>query len=95
MAPDDIKFNDSGNEAWVTFRGSWDRTDPVGYKLSVCCFFTILPLFLDALQTFSPIMCFISHFLNEEATLIVPYVPLRSSPSPTASLSPHRIILRQ
>ena len=36
MAPDDLAFNASGNEAWVTFRGSWDRTDPVGYKLSVC-----------------------------------------------------------
>lgn len=35
MAPDDIKFNNSGDEAWVTFRGSWNRKDPVGYKLSV------------------------------------------------------------
>lgn len=43
MAPDDIKFNDSGNEAWVTFHGSWDRIDPVGYKVSVCCFFSIRP----------------------------------------------------
>lgn len=47
MAPDDIKFNDSGNEAWVTFRGSWDRMDPVGYKLSVCRFFSILPFRLS------------------------------------------------
>ena len=38
MAPLDIKFNDSGNEAWVTYHGSWDRTDPVGYKLSVIPF---------------------------------------------------------
>ena len=34
MAPLDMKFNDSGNEAWVTFHGSWDRSDPSGYKLS-------------------------------------------------------------
>ncbi|KAL8949658.1 MAG: hypothetical protein Q9222_004259 [Ikaeria aurantiellina] len=38
MAPIDIKFNNSATEAWVTFRGSWDRTDPVGYKLSVIPF---------------------------------------------------------
>lgn len=25
MAPLDIKFNNSGTEAWVTFHGSWDR----------------------------------------------------------------------
>ena len=37
MAPDDVKFNDSGNEAWVTFHGSHDRDVPVGYKVSVCC----------------------------------------------------------
>ncbi|KAK5558808.1 hypothetical protein LTR46_002997 [Exophiala xenobiotica] len=35
MAPLDIKFNNSGTEAWVTFHGSWDRTQPVGYKVSV------------------------------------------------------------
>ncbi|KKY25735.1 putative soluble quinoprotein glucose dehydrogenase [Phaeomoniella chlamydospora] len=35
MAPLDIKFNNSGSEVWVTFHGSWDRTDPVGYKLSL------------------------------------------------------------
>ncbi|KAL8961485.1 MAG: hypothetical protein Q9193_001966 [Seirophora villosa] len=34
MAPLDMKFNNSATEAWVTFHGSWDRTDPVGYKLS-------------------------------------------------------------
>ena len=34
MAPLDIKFNNSGNEAWVSFHGSWDRSDPSGYKLS-------------------------------------------------------------
>ncbi|KAL2427001.1 hypothetical protein ABEF95_006400 [Exophiala dermatitidis] len=38
MAPLDIKFNNSGQEAWITFHGSWDRTDPVGYKLSVVPF---------------------------------------------------------
>jgi glucose/arabinose dehydrogenase len=38
MAPLDIKFNNSGTEAWITFHGSWDRTDPVGYKLSVVAF---------------------------------------------------------
>jgi len=38
MAPLDIKFNNSGQEAWITFHGSWDRTDPVGYKVSVVAF---------------------------------------------------------
>ncbi|KAL8942748.1 MAG: hypothetical protein Q9216_001496 [Gyalolechia sp. 2 TL-2023] len=38
MAPLDIKFNNSAEEAWITFHGSWDRTDPVGYKLSVIPF---------------------------------------------------------
>ncbi|KAL8719371.1 MAG: hypothetical protein Q9225_003628 [Loekoesia sp. 1 TL-2023] len=38
MAPLDIKFNNSAAEAWVTFHGSWDRTNPVGYKLSVIPF---------------------------------------------------------
>ena len=47
MAPDDVAFNDSGNEAWVTFRGSWDRKDPVGYKLSVRRSFSI-PYFLSS-----------------------------------------------
>ncbi|KAK3068855.1 hypothetical protein LTR53_013262 [Teratosphaeriaceae sp. CCFEE 6253] len=35
MAPLDILFNAAGTAAWVTFHGSWDRTDPAGYKLSV------------------------------------------------------------
>lgn len=35
MAPLDIKFNNSGREAWVAFHGSWNSPDPVGYKLSV------------------------------------------------------------
>ena len=35
MAPLDIKFNNSGTQGWVTWHGSWDRTDPVGYKVSV------------------------------------------------------------
>jgi glucose/arabinose dehydrogenase len=34
MAPLDIKFNPAGSIAWITFHGSWDRTDPSGYKLS-------------------------------------------------------------
>ena len=38
MAPLDIKFNNSGTEGWVTYHGSWDRTDPVGYKMSVIQF---------------------------------------------------------
>ncbi|RMD43930.1 hypothetical protein DV735_g1239, partial [Chaetothyriales sp. CBS 134920] len=38
MAPLDIKFNHTGRQAWITFHGSWDRTDPVGYKLSVVSF---------------------------------------------------------
>lgn len=38
MAPLDIKFNNSGTEGWITYHGSWDRTDPVGYKTSVIQF---------------------------------------------------------
>ena len=39
MAPLDIKFNNTDDsEAWVTFHGSWDRTEPSGYKLSVIAF---------------------------------------------------------
>ena len=38
MAPLDIKFNDSGNEAWIPFHGSWDRDQGIGYKLSVVQF---------------------------------------------------------
>ncbi|MCJ1478977.1 hypothetical protein MMC13_007661 [Lambiella insularis] len=38
MAPLDIKFNNSGTEGWVTFHGSWDRTVPVGYKVSLIQF---------------------------------------------------------
>ncbi|KAF9695746.1 hypothetical protein EKO04_005910 [Ascochyta lentis] len=34
MAPIDIKFNTNGTGAWVTFRGSWNREDPIGYKIS-------------------------------------------------------------
>lgn len=33
MAPLDIKFNTEGTEAWVSWHGSWDRTNPVGYKV--------------------------------------------------------------
>jgi glucose/arabinose dehydrogenase len=35
MAPLDIKFNDTGRQAWITFHGSWNRDEPVGYKLSL------------------------------------------------------------
>ena len=28
MAPIDMKFNNSAEEAWVSFHGSWDRTNP-------------------------------------------------------------------
>lgn len=38
MAPLDLKFNNSGTEGWVTYHGSWDRTDPVGYKMSLIKF---------------------------------------------------------
>ncbi|KAF2199037.1 soluble quino protein glucose dehydrogenase [Delitschia confertaspora ATCC 74209] len=38
MAPLDIKFNPSGTMAWITFHGSWDRSEPIGYKLSVVNF---------------------------------------------------------
>ncbi|ORY07803.1 soluble quino protein glucose/sorbosone dehydrogenase [Clohesyomyces aquaticus] len=38
MAPLDMKFNSNGTAAWVTFHGSWDRTEPIGYKLSVIQF---------------------------------------------------------
>lgn len=35
MAPLDIKFNNSGTEAWITFHGSWNRETPIGYRLSL------------------------------------------------------------
>jgi hypothetical protein len=38
MAPLDIKFNDTGRQAWITFHGSWNSPDPVGYKLSLVNF---------------------------------------------------------
>ena len=38
QAPLDIKFNNSGTEAWLSFHGSWDATNPVGYKVSVVPF---------------------------------------------------------
>lgn len=37
-APLDIRFNNEGTTAYVTFHGSWDRNDPVGYKLSTIAF---------------------------------------------------------
>ena len=38
QAPLDIKFNNSGTEAWVSFHGSWDRTEPIGYKVAMVPF---------------------------------------------------------
>jgi glucose/arabinose dehydrogenase len=37
-APLDIKFNNTGRQAWITFHGSWNRDDPIGYKLSLVQF---------------------------------------------------------
>lgn len=34
MAPLDIIFTPDGGTAYVSFHGSWDRSDPVGYKVS-------------------------------------------------------------
>ncbi|KAK2597640.1 hypothetical protein N8I77_012417 [Diaporthe amygdali] len=33
-APLDMLFNTNGTTAYITFHGSWDRTDPTGYRLS-------------------------------------------------------------
>jgi glucose/arabinose dehydrogenase len=38
MAPLDIKFNDTGRQAWIAFHGSWNSPNPVGYKLSLVNF---------------------------------------------------------
>jgi glucose/arabinose dehydrogenase len=38
MAPLDIKFTADGGLAYVSFHGSWNRDEPVGYKLSVVAF---------------------------------------------------------
>ncbi|WPG99692.1 Hypothetical protein R9X50_00251100 [Acrodontium crateriforme] len=38
MAPLDILFNPAGTAAWVSFHGSWNRDEPVGYKVSVISF---------------------------------------------------------
>lgn len=35
MSPIDIKFNNSGTQAFISFRGSWNREDPVGYALAL------------------------------------------------------------
>ncbi|KAI4204062.1 MAG: hypothetical protein LQ350_001455 [Teloschistes chrysophthalmus] len=51
MAPLDLKFNNSAQEAWVTFHGSWDRTNPVGYKLSVIPFANGEPVAAPANKT--------------------------------------------
>ena len=38
MAPLDIKFDANGTQAWISFHGSWNRDDPIGYKVSVVDF---------------------------------------------------------
>ncbi|KAH8896680.1 soluble quino protein glucose dehydrogenase [Thozetella sp. PMI_491] len=38
MAPLDIKFDAAGTTAYITFHGSFDKTDPVGYRLSSIAF---------------------------------------------------------
>lgn len=40
MAPLDIKFNNAGTAAWVSFHGSFDRAIPQGYKVSAVPFKT-------------------------------------------------------
>ncbi|KAF4990093.1 hypothetical protein FDECE_14501 [Fusarium decemcellulare] len=37
-APLDIKFDEDGSRAFVSFHGSWNREDPVGYEISVTSF---------------------------------------------------------
>ncbi|KAL8306089.1 hypothetical protein RB597_003300 [Gaeumannomyces tritici] len=37
-APLDLKFSADGAEAYVSFHGSWNRDDPVGYKISMIRF---------------------------------------------------------
>ncbi|KAL8392123.1 hypothetical protein RB595_002349 [Gaeumannomyces hyphopodioides] len=37
-APLDLKFSADGAEAYVSFHGSWNRDDPVGYKVSMIRF---------------------------------------------------------
>ncbi|KAH7151756.1 hypothetical protein B0J13DRAFT_470245 [Dactylonectria estremocensis] len=37
-APLDIKFDDDGTTAYVSFHGSWNRDDPVGYAISSIAF---------------------------------------------------------
>lgn len=70
MAPLDIAFNNSGNDGWVTFHGSWDRTDPSGYKVSAIQFTNGEPvaaatsntsytdIFMNANNSVCPANCF-------------------------------------
>ncbi|KAI4148485.1 MAG: hypothetical protein LQ340_005068 [Diploschistes diacapsis] len=52
MAPIDIKFNgSSGTDAWISFHGSWDRTDPVGYKVAMVKFANGQPVDLPTSNT--------------------------------------------
>lgn len=34
MAPLDIKFDSGGERAFISFHGSWNRENPIGYKIS-------------------------------------------------------------
>lgn len=38
MAPLDLKFDSNGTQAWISFHGSWNRDDPIGYKVSMVQF---------------------------------------------------------
>jgi glucose/arabinose dehydrogenase len=38
MAPLDIIFTPDGTEAYISFHGSWDRSEPIGYKVSSVAF---------------------------------------------------------
>ncbi|KAH6678604.1 soluble quino protein glucose/sorbosone dehydrogenase [Halenospora varia] len=51
MAPLDILFLPNGTEAFVSFHGSWDRTNPIGYKLSSVAFASGSPVAAADSQT--------------------------------------------
>ncbi|KAI5467649.1 soluble quino protein glucose/sorbosone dehydrogenase [Mariannaea sp. PMI_226] len=56
-APLDIKFNENGTKAFVTFHGSWDRDDPVGYDVSSIDFKDGRPVKLsDSMDAATPIL---------------------------------------
>jgi glucose/arabinose dehydrogenase len=64
MAPLDILFNTAGTTAWVSWHGSWDRTNPVGYKLSIIEFANGEPV-----QTTNSTTAAIDVFANHNNTL--------------------------